>query len=150
MYHLRFRQSLSSRAEEAFPQRNKQQQCNDHRRPQGHTSPVHRLDRRIRRNGKHASHEKDDKKAKGETVDDVAGNLAQAKGRSFGKGAVDADRVAVIETAGDAEDVGAEEAAVADGLDVEEGGVGAKRDEGDAAANEPGEDDGVDGDVQVR
>lgn len=147
IYPLRLRQRFSFRTEETFSQRDKQQQRNNNRHPQRRTSPIHRFDSRIRRNGKHPGHEEDDKEAKRETIDDVTRDLSQAKRRAVGKGAVDVDGVAVVETARDAEDIGAEKTAVADGLDVEKGGVRAEGDEGNAAADEPGQEYGVDGDV---
>lgn len=54
-----------------------------------------------------------------------------------------------MDTAGDADDVRDNEANIADGLDIEEGRVRAKRDDGEATADAEGEEDGVEGNVAV-
>lgn len=98
---------------------------------------------------KHASHKKYDKEAKREYVDYITRHLPQAKRRALVKSAIDIDGVAVVQTAGDAENVGAEDAAGANDENIQEGGVGPERDQGEAAADEPRQEYSVDGNVQI-
>lgn len=53
----------------------------------------------------------------------------------------------MIETADDTDQVGDYQARITDGLNVDESGSRAKRDEGKCTRNEPGQEDRVDGNV---
>lgn len=89
--------------------------------PPSERTPVHTADIWLWRDGEHAGDEEAELTEDCDRVDDVSTPHPEAERRFRRKGAINADSVAMIYPAGDADHVGAQDSGIANGLDVNEG-----------------------------
>jgi hypothetical protein len=113
-----------------------------HHKPKDQTAPVHADRRRVRRTWEKAEDECDGEKGHGDSVDEDAG-AAEVEAR--GEEGLAAEPLG--EYAADDDEVGRDEADLAERGYHVEGDGGADDDEGEEGGEEEGCEDGVDGDV---
>lgn len=89
--------------------------------PPSERTPIHTADIWLWRDGEHAGDEEAKLTEDRDRVDDVSTPHPEAEGRFRRKGAINADSVAVIYPAGNADHVGAQDSGIANRLDVDEG-----------------------------